>query len=124
MRSGFLLPLSEKVTSQTCFTCRIRTAPQLLRNVLLNYDVRRNAFRLDGAPRGREVTRSGQRQRSTFAAKRDQRLHRAFAEGPRANDRCAVVVLQGAGDEAEPPLINAITGFPSLISLPARALKI
>ncbi len=46
LRSGLLLPLSEKVTSQTCFACLIRTAPQLLRNVLLNYDVRRNSFRL------------------------------------------------------------------------------
>jgi hypothetical protein len=31
---GLLLHLSEKVTSQTCFTCCIRTAPQLLGNVL------------------------------------------------------------------------------------------
>src|SRR5205823_9718929 len=47
LRSGLLLPLGEKVASQTCFTCRICTAPQLLRNVLLNDDVRRNSFRLD-----------------------------------------------------------------------------
>jgi hypothetical protein len=31
---GLLLHLSEKVTSHTCFTCCIRTAPQLLKNVL------------------------------------------------------------------------------------------
>jgi hypothetical protein len=50
-------------------------------------------------PEGVKVTRSGQRKRSTFAAKGNQRLHRAFAEGPRANDRYALVVLQGAGDD-------------------------
>jgi hypothetical protein len=79
-------------------------------------------------PEGVKVTRSGQRKRSTFAAKGNQRLHRAFAEGrvPTIVTRLwsckAPATISEA--EAESPLINAITGFPSLISLPAPALKI
>ena len=58
-----------------------------------------DALRLDRAARRRVVARRGQPQRAVAVAERDDGLHRALAEGARAEDGRALVVLQRAGDD-------------------------
>ena len=61
-------------------------------------DVGLDALRLDRAPRRRVVARRGELQARVVAERKD-RLHRALAEGLRAHDGRALVVLQRAGDD-------------------------
>ena len=71
---------------------------EIRRQFLHDLDVRVDALGLDRTAGRREVAGGGQAERA-IAAERDDRLHRALAEGPRADDGRAPVILQGAGDD-------------------------
>src|SRR5690606_31667715 len=71
---------------------------ELRRQLLDHLDVRVDALGLDRASRRREVARRGQPERAV-GTQRDDRLHRALAEGPGADDGRAAMILEGAGDD-------------------------
>src|SRR5262249_47728861 len=71
----------------------------VIRNVLEDFDVWRDARGLNGVPRRPVVPRRGQPQRAIAASERNDRLHRSFAERSRADEGGALLVLQGASDD-------------------------
>src|SRR5579872_603315 len=80
------------------FALRIVLALQIVRHILEDLDVGIDALGLNRAAGWRVVTRRGQPQ-CAILAERDDRLHRALAEGARADQRRALMILQGAGDD-------------------------
>ena len=73
-----------------------------------------------------EVPGRGQPQRTVAGSKRDDGLHRALAEGARADSvarlwSCSAPATISDAD-AEPPLISRMSGLP-LVGSPGRALK-
>ena len=69
------------------------------RRVLEHGDVGLDALGLDRTARGRVIARRGQAQGAVVLAERNDGLDRALAEGARAEQRRALVVLQGAGHD-------------------------
>ncbi len=64
----------------------------------LDLDVGQDAFALDRASAGGVVTRRGQSQRGAVR-QRHNGLHRALAEGARAENQRAMIVLERAGND-------------------------
>ncbi len=91
-------------------------ALQFIRDVLLHDNIRIDAFGLDRTTRGREVKLRRQLQRAIFP-QREDRLHRALAEGACADDRGALLVLQGTGDNLRSGGRPAIDQHDNLLAL-------
>src|SRR6516225_7192715 len=80
------------------FALRLILALELVRDRLEHADIGFDALRLDRAARRRVVARRGQRDAPAIID-RDDRLHRALAEGSRAEKRRALLILQRARDD-------------------------
>src|SRR5690606_14840221 len=90
---GFLLALDGDVALQPRLADDLVAALEFLGHHLAHLDVRGDAQRLDGAVVGRVVARRGQ-PHGAVRPQRDDRLHRALAEGAGAHQGGALVVLQ------------------------------
>ena len=99
LRAGLLGTLGFEVAAQRCFALSVDLSLQVIRNVLQDFDVRRDARGLNRVPRRRVVPRRRQPQRAIAGAERNDCLHRPFAERSRADEGSALLVLQGAGDD-------------------------
>jgi hypothetical protein len=126
LRAGLFVAFRLEVAAQRRFALGVGPCLEIVRHFLQHLDVGRDALGLDGTARRRELTRRGEPQPTVARAERNDGLHRAFTERARADQRRAFMVLQRAGDdsdaEADPPLINTMTGLP-LVRSPGRALK-
>src|SRR5215207_8998550 len=87
-----------EVAAQAGLALSLVLALELLRDLLEDDLVGVDALGLDRASGRREVARRGEPHRPV-AAERDDGLHRALAERPRAEHRRALVVLQGTRDD-------------------------
>ena len=114
------------MTAQRGFTLDIGTRLQIGGHFLEHLYVGLDAFGLDRTAGWREVPGGGQPQCALVRTQRDDGLHRAFAERTRADERRALWSCSAPATiseaEAEPPLINTISGLP-LVRSPAWALK-
>src|SRR5499427_7628750 len=99
LRASLLGTLGFEVAAQRCFALGVDLSLHVIRNVLQDFDVRRDARGLNRVPRRRVIPRRSQPQRAIAAAERNDRLHRSFAERSRADEGGALLVLQGAGDD-------------------------
>src|SRR5205814_7541487 len=80
LRTSLLLALRLKVAAQGRLALGIGARFELVRDVLEDLDIGRDALGLDRAAGRREVARRGQPQRAVARAERDDGLHRALAE--------------------------------------------
>ena len=81
LRAGLLFAfVALEMAAQRRLAFGIGLGLQIVRHVLQNLDVRRNALGLDRTAGRREVARRGQPQRAVAGAERNDGLHRAFAE--------------------------------------------
>src|SRR5215471_17002586 len=85
-------------SAQRGFALSVDLSLHVIRNVLQNFDVRRDALGLNRAPRRCVVPSRSQPQRAIAAAERNDRLYRSFAERAGADESGALLVLQRAGD--------------------------
>src|SRR5690606_16122217 len=95
---GRLLGATPDLSLESGLADDLVAALELIGHVLGDGDVRVDARGLDRSVVGRVIARRGQ-SHGSVRAKRDDRLHRSLAEGARAHEGCALVVLQGAGDD-------------------------
>ena len=86
--------------SASCWICRRATCSMRGR---LDDDVGRDAGALDRAARRRVVERRGEADRAAAFLHRQHGLHRAFAEGSRAEQHGAMIVLQRARRRSPTP---------------------
>ncbi len=80
-------------------TLRIVLAFQIVRHVFEHNLIGLDSLGLDRAAGRRVITRRRQADRAIVLAERYDRLHRSLAEGARADDRRALMILQGACDD-------------------------
>src|SRR5215472_7863873 len=99
LRAGLLGTLGFEVAAQRCFALDVGLSLEVIRNLLQDFDIRRDARGLNGVSRWRVVPRRGQPQSSIAAAERNDRLHRAFAERAGADEGGTLLVLQSAGHD-------------------------
>ena len=99
LRTGLLVFAVLQMALERGFALGVVLAFQFIRHILQNDHVGVDALGLNRATRWRVVTRRRQTQGAAIAAERDDRLHRAFAEGARTDNRRALVILQRAGDD-------------------------
>ena len=104
LRAGGLLgAFARQMAAHRGFALDVGTALQLGRHILQHLDVRLDAERLDRMARRRVVARGGERERAIAGAERNDGLHRALAERARADQRRALVVMQGARRRSRKP---------------------
>src|SRR5579883_1854819 len=72
---------------------------KVVRHVLQDGDVRLDSLCLDRSARRRVITRCREPDGTVILAKRDDRLHRSLAEGTRAENNRALVILQRTSDD-------------------------
>src|SRR5712671_2715109 len=99
LRTGFLLAFGAQVPTQRGLAPGGYPRLELLGHILQHLDVGHDSLCLDGTSRRRVVARRGQPQRAIAGTERNDGLYRPLAEGTRADDGGALVVLQGAGDD-------------------------
>src|SRR5262245_52973971 len=100
LRAGLLFALvAFQMTAQRCLALGVCFRLELVRNVLKNFNVRRNAFCLDRTAGRCEVSRRRQPQCTIARPERNDGLHRSLAERAGADHRCPPVILQRAGDD-------------------------
>ncbi len=98
LRAGLLVVAVLQVALERSLALGVVLALQIVGHVLEDLDVGLDALGLDRAARRRVVARRRQPQRAVLAERHD-RLHGALAEGAGADQRRALVILQGAGDD-------------------------
>src|SRR5699024_2917831 len=99
--AGILTLAVLEVAAKARFAARLAGLGRLLHllgEILLDNDVRIDALGLDGAA-GRRVIPGGGETDRAVRAERDDRLHRSLAEGARADDQRALMVLQCASND-------------------------
>src|SRR3984893_19208955 len=81
LRAGLLVSLRLEVPAQRRLAARIGAPLELLRQLLQHFNIGGDALGLDRAAGRGEVPRRGQPQSPVAGTKRNDRLHRSFAEG-------------------------------------------
>src|SRR5690606_1616871 len=92
-RTCFVFLAALDMTRQAGLATSNVTAKKLIRQRLFNLDIRRDALALDRGPGRRVIERRCQAQ-GTVLAERNDRLHRALAEGLRAHNRRPAMILK------------------------------
>src|SRR4051812_37759606 len=87
-----MTPEARLTLGRSVFALKVR------RQLLFDDRIGVDAARLDRATGGRVVAR-GRKPQRPLAAERHDRLDRSLAERPRADDRGALLILKGAGDD-------------------------
>ena len=99
LRAGLLVTFRFEMPPQRCLAARIGARLELLRHLLQDLNVGRDAFGLDRAAGRGEVPRRGQPQSPIAGTKRNDGLHRSLAERACTDDRRAPVILQSASHD-------------------------
>src|SRR4051794_1958465 len=96
LRTGLLRAVSGEMSAHGRFALDLETALQLVRYILKDFDIGRDALCLDRLPGRRVIARRRQRQRAVAGPEWNDRLHRAFAERARPDQGRTFVVVKCA----------------------------